>query len=251
MPGADVRALHPLAAELRRARDDRAVRVAEDDPRAHRDELVREEQPVLEHLLEEQHRSPRLRRDRERDRRAVGRERGPGAVFDLRNVPADVVLDVELLARRDAHRAVPELDAHAEPGERRQDRDQVFRPHAVDGHVAARDRREPDEARDLDVIGADRPLAATERVDPLDAQDVRLDALDPSRRASRGTGRDPGRAARRQRCRSLVSAGVSAAAMTMFSVAITLASSRKTSRRGAGRRASRRRRRHRPRPRAS
>src|SRR5262245_64433068 len=45
-PGADVRALHPLAAELGRARHDGAVRVAEGDPRAPRDQLVREERPV-------------------------------------------------------------------------------------------------------------------------------------------------------------------------------------------------------------
>ena len=63
--GADVRALHPLADELRRAGDDRAVRVAEDDARAHRDELVGEEQPVLEHLLEDEHRPARLGRDRD------------------------------------------------------------------------------------------------------------------------------------------------------------------------------------------
>src|SRR5262245_36478331 len=48
--GADVRALHPLAEQLRRPADDDAVRVAQDDPRAHRDELVGEEEPALEHL---------------------------------------------------------------------------------------------------------------------------------------------------------------------------------------------------------
>ena len=73
--GADVRALHPLAVELRRAVHDRPVRVAEDDPRAHVDELVDEEQAVLEHLLEDQHRALGLRRDGEGDRREVGRER--------------------------------------------------------------------------------------------------------------------------------------------------------------------------------
>ena len=84
-PGADVRALHPLAVQPRRPGDDRTVRVAEDDPRAHRDELVREEQPVLEHLLEDQHRPARLRRDGERDRgagrpgtRATDRPRSSG-----------------------------------------------------------------------------------------------------------------------------------------------------------------------------
>ena len=42
-PGADVGARHALPVELRRADHDDAVRVAEDDPRAHRDELVDEE----------------------------------------------------------------------------------------------------------------------------------------------------------------------------------------------------------------
>src|SRR5205823_73010 len=49
---ADVRALHALAVELRRPADHDAVRVAEDDPGAHSDELVHEEQAALEHLLE-------------------------------------------------------------------------------------------------------------------------------------------------------------------------------------------------------
>src|SRR3954470_17654519 len=41
-PGADVRAFHALAAQLRGAGDDSSVRVAKDDPRAHAHELVRE-----------------------------------------------------------------------------------------------------------------------------------------------------------------------------------------------------------------
>ena len=65
------------AVELRGPGDDDAVRVAEDDPRAHPDELVDEEQAALEHLLEDQHRAARLRRDGDRDRGQVGRERGP------------------------------------------------------------------------------------------------------------------------------------------------------------------------------
>ena len=62
--GADVRALEPLAVQPRRAGDDGAMRVAEDDSRAHRDELVDEEQAALEHLLEDQDgaRAPASRR---------------------------------------------------------------------------------------------------------------------------------------------------------------------------------------------
>src|SRR5215218_5260479 len=43
-PGADVGARHLLTVEPGRAGDDRSMWVAEDDPRAHRDELVDEEQ---------------------------------------------------------------------------------------------------------------------------------------------------------------------------------------------------------------
>ena len=59
-----------------------------------------------------------------------------------------------------------------------QDRHQVGLLDTVDRHVAAGDRSEADEAADLDVIRADLPLSAAERVDALDPQDVRLDALD-------------------------------------------------------------------------
>src|SRR2546430_1290975 len=51
--GADVGALHALAVKPARAADDRAMRIAQQNPSAHRDELVDEEQSVLEHLLED------------------------------------------------------------------------------------------------------------------------------------------------------------------------------------------------------
>ena len=66
-PGADVGAREPLAVEPRRPAHDDAVRVADDYPRAHRDKLVHEEKAILEHLLEDKHRPPRLRRNRDRD----------------------------------------------------------------------------------------------------------------------------------------------------------------------------------------
>src|SRR5581483_5062826 len=70
-----------------------AVGIAERDPSAHRDQLVDEEQAVLEHLLEDQDLAVGLRGERERDRGQVGRERGPGAVLELRDRVADVGLD--------------------------------------------------------------------------------------------------------------------------------------------------------------
>ena len=67
----------------------------------------------------------------------------------------------------------------------------------------------PMKLADLDVLGADPPLAAAEALDAVDAQDVRADALDLARRARRGSGRGPGRAARRRRCRCTVSPAAS------------------------------------------
>src|SRR4029079_4242071 len=120
----------------------------------------------------------RLCRNGARYRREVGRERGPRAVLDLGNVPAQVVLDDELLARRNADGCLLLLDGHAERLERMQHRDEVGLLDAVDRHVATGDRGEPDEAPDLDVVGADLPVATREGLDALDAKHVRLDAFD-------------------------------------------------------------------------
>jgi hypothetical protein len=155
------------------------MRVAEDDPRAHGNELVDEEQAALEHLLEDQDRPLRLRGDGDGDRGQVGWERRPRAVLDLRDLAAEVVLDLELLARGDGHRRVVQLDADAEALEVREDRPDVLGGYVLDGHVPAGDRGEADEAGDLDVLGADAPLAAVEGLDAVDAEDVRADAVDP------------------------------------------------------------------------
>src|SRR5215207_4724981 len=66
--GPDVGGRHALAAQPARADHDRPVRVADGDLGAHGDQLVHEEQPVLEHLLEDQHRALGLRRERHDDR---------------------------------------------------------------------------------------------------------------------------------------------------------------------------------------
>ena len=154
------------------------MRIAEDDPRAHRHELVDEEQPVLEHLLEDQDGAPRLRRDRQRDRRQVGREPGPGAVLDLRDLGAQVVADHELLPGRDAHGRPLDLVADAEPLEAGPDRDEVLGLDVLDHELPVGDGAEADEARDLDVVGADPPLTAVQALDAADAQHVRADPLD-------------------------------------------------------------------------
>ena len=82
------------------AADDRAVRVAERDVGAHQDELVGEDQAVLEHPLVDQHRALALGRQRDGDRRQVGRERRPRAVLDLGLVLADVARGDQLSGRR-------------------------------------------------------------------------------------------------------------------------------------------------------
>ena len=108
-----------------------------------------------------EHRPPRLRRDGDRDRRQVGRERGPRAVLDLRDLAAEVVLDHELLVRRDAQRSRRRARRRS-PSRSNAGRIETrsFGAHALDRDVAAGDRGEADEAADLDVLGRDRPLAA-------------------------------------------------------------------------------------------
>ena len=195
------------------------------------DELVDEEQPVLEHLLEDQDRAPRLRRDGERDRGEVGREGGPRAVLDLRDLVADVVLDHELLAGGHAHARVAR-SRRARRGARTPGRIGARSAATTSSIVisppvtAARPMKLPTSM----CSGRDPPLAAARALDALDAQDVRADALDP--RAERDEEaaeildvRLAGGVADDRLAR-----GDGRAAMTAFSVAITLASSRKIAR---------------------
>ena len=104
-----------------------------------------------------EHRSVRLRRHDDGDRGQVGRERRPRPVLDLRDLPAEVVLDHELLARRHAHRPLPRprparraarTPAGSRPGLAAR-RPSIVRSPPVD-------RGEADEAADLDVLRRDR-----------------------------------------------------------------------------------------------
>src|SRR6185503_16080158 len=97
--GPDVRALHALTMKPARTAHDRPVGIAEHDPSAHRSQLVDEEQPVLEHLLVDQDNALGLRRHGQGDAGQVRRECGPGAVVDLGDHVADVVLDLQALFR--------------------------------------------------------------------------------------------------------------------------------------------------------
>ena len=176
--GADVRARQTLAVETCRSGDHGPVRVAENDACSHRDELVDEEEPALEHLLEDENRSVRLCRGDDGDRREVGREGRPRAVLDLRNLPTEIVLDHELLPGRHAERRLPHLDPNPEALEGRQDGDQIARLDVLDREIASRRRGQADEAPDLDVLRPDTPRAAAELRHSLDAEDVRLDPFD-------------------------------------------------------------------------
>src|SRR5215217_2768340 len=176
--GADVGGLQALAVQLGGAVDDHPVGVADDDPGPHADQLVHEHQPVLEHLLEDQHRAPGLGGDRDRDRGQVGRERRPGAVVDGGDGLAEVVLDLQGLVAGDPQAAPLQLPGQPEAAEADLDRPQVVLEHALDHQLAAGDRGQADEAGHLDVVGADGVLAAAEPVDPLDGQEVGPDPGD-------------------------------------------------------------------------
>ena len=55
---------------------------------------------------------------------------------------------------------------------------EVFGDDVLDDDLALGHRREADEARDLDVVRADAPFAAVQRLDPADVEDVRADPVD-------------------------------------------------------------------------
>ena len=185
-----------------RAADDRAVRVAERDVGAHQHELVGEDQAVLEHPLVDQDRALALRRERDGDRRQVGRERRPRAVLDLRLVLADVARGDQLLAAGDDHVVAVELGLQPELGEDQADHPQVAGVGVDDPQLAAGHAGERHERADLDVVGADRVRAAAELGLAGDGAGRWSRSRGCRRPSSRASARGPGRAARRRRCRS-------------------------------------------------
>ncbi len=102
-------------------RDDGPVRIAEHDPGAHADQLVDEEEPRLEHLLEDQHHPLALGGGHHGDRHRVGREGRPGAVLELGHVAAEVGADPAFLLGIDDQRGAvePRPDAEALEAEQR------------------------------------------------------------------------------------------------------------------------------------
>src|SRR6266508_1608206 len=177
-PGADVRRRQPLPVEPGRPVHHGPVGVADDDAGAHPHQLVHEEQPVLEHLLEDQHRAPGLRGHRDRDRGEVGRECRPGPVVDLGDGRAQVVLDDHALVGRQPQRRALQLPGDPEAGEADRDRAHVVLDHAIHDQLAAGGGGQPDEARHLDVVRADGVLAAAEALDPGDGEPVGADPAD-------------------------------------------------------------------------
>src|SRR6185436_17797226 len=86
--------------------------------------------------------------------------------------------DDQLLARRHAQARSVEHNLNAETLERREDRRKVFRDDVVDRDVPGCHRRKAAEARDLDVLAGDAPLATSQPLDAADREDVRADSVD-------------------------------------------------------------------------
>ena len=176
--GADVGALHALAVKPARAAHDRAVRVADDHPSAHRDQLVDEEQPVLEHLLVDQDQALGLGGHGQGDAGEVGGEGRPGSVLDLGDGVALVALDPQRLSGRHDHVGAVAVDPAAEPLERQAGHAQVVRDAVADAQLAAGARRQRDEAADLDVVGPDRVVGPAELLLTVHDHQVGADPLD-------------------------------------------------------------------------
>ena len=152
--------------------------VADGDLRAHHLKLVREEQPVLEHLLVDQHAPFRLRGKRDGDAGHVRRERGPRTVLDLGHPLARVVVDAELLAAGDDHIRAAHLAAEPEPVEHEPDHAQVLGHGVLDDELAAGDAGQRHERSDLNVVRRDRVRAPAEAAGAVDGHHVRADSVD-------------------------------------------------------------------------
>ena len=225
--GADIRALEALADELRGTGDNGAVRIAEDDPCPHRDELVDEEQAALEHLLEHEHGAGCLGRGDDCDRGQVGRERRPDAALDLGDLTAEVVHHLEFLAGWHTQGRRPHLQFDPELAERRHDRDRssgstssiVKSPPVTAASAAKRSR--PRRAR-VRSGSAPPPSRSTPWIrstfEPIPS--IRAPSVTRKRQRSWMCGSQAA-------CPTIDSPSARTAAMIAFSVAITEASSRK------------------------
>ena len=91
---------------------------------------------------------------------------------------ADVARDDEVLPARDDDVVAVELGAQAEAVEDEADHAQVVGDRVADAQLAAGHARERHERADLDVVGADRVIAAVQLGGAVDGQHVGADALD-------------------------------------------------------------------------
>src|SRR6266480_3922864 len=153
--GADVGGLEEGAAQSRGTVDERSMWIAEDDACAHGGKLVDEEKAGLEHLLVHEDEALALRRRYDCDRHRVRGERRPWLVFELRHVTAHVRLDLTgLFGRHD--QVGPVLFAlDTQSGKSKSRGAQVLDSGVLDPQLGLRDRRQPNERTDFDVVRAD------------------------------------------------------------------------------------------------
>ena len=155
-----------------------AVRVAEDDPRPHADELVHVEHPRLEHLLVDEHRALRLRgHHRAMLMRSAGKP-GQGASSILGIWPPMVGTTFRLWAAgtRMVSPEVSQVMPSLREGELHHA--QVLRGRVLDLDLPAGDRGQADEGADLHVVAADAEVVPDEPRHALDGEDVGADARD-------------------------------------------------------------------------
>ena len=179
--GPDVGRGHRAAPEVTGvvvADDHGAVRVAENDLRAHIDQVVHEEQTAFKHLLVNQHGALRLGGDHEHHADQVGGQAGPGGVGDRHNGAVQIGVDAILLLGRDKDVVAPLLKMDAQPAETLRDDAQMIVGDILDGERAAGHRGHCDEGADFDHIGQDRVLRAVKFLYPFDGQQVGTDAAD-------------------------------------------------------------------------
>ena len=117
--------------------DHRPVRVAQDDARAHLDQLVDEEQPALEHLLVDQDGALGLGGHDQRDAQQVGGKGRPGRVVDLGHGAVQVRRDGQALPGRHEDVVAANLDLDAQSLEGQQDHAQVLRRGVLDQDLAS------------------------------------------------------------------------------------------------------------------
>src|SRR6185437_12202351 len=154
------------------------MRIAQHDARAHPNQLVDEEQPRLEHLLVHQDEPVALCRGDDGDRHEVRGEGGPRLIFELGHVPAQVRANRATLLGGDDQIVAHHRAFDAEPLEAEPRRAEMLHACSHDAKLGARDRREPDERADLDVIRTDAMSGAVQRLRTVYRDGVCSDPFD-------------------------------------------------------------------------